>query len=123
MENGHYWVDYTFGELKHYGSILTVNIPAIRKEYERVSALTPEQAMAEYKRQKETRRPAPAVSPETVNGLIASMDDKGAWITDIRIPNYQDTINGAVRVTKGISTSVFVRNMQTLMNFVLSQKK
>lgn len=123
MENGHYWVDYTFGELKHYGSISTVNTPAIRKEYERVNALTPEQAMAEHKRQKEAGRPAPAVSPETVDGLIASMDARGAWITDIRISNYQDTINGAVRVTKGISTGVYVRNMQTLINFVLSQKK
>jgi len=28
-----------------------------------------------------------------------------------------------VRVTKGISTGVYVRNMQTLINFVLSQKK
>jgi PelA/Pel-15E family pectate lyase len=123
MENGHYWVDYTFGQLKHYGSILTVNIPSIKKEFERVNALPPEQAMAEYRNQKELKRQPAAVSTEDADKLISSMDPRGAWVTEIRIPNYQDTINGPVRMTQGIETSTYIRNMRTLTDFVMNQKK
>ncbi len=123
IENGHYYVDYTFGELKHYGSTLTVNTDEIKKEYERVNALTPEQAMNEYAARKAAVPHVPSVQPESVAKLISALDNRGAWVTDIRIPNYQDTINGQVRTLKGIETAVFTRNMKTLLNYAQNLKK
>ncbi|MFA6472345.1 MAG: pectate lyase [Candidatus Latescibacterota bacterium] len=123
MENGHYWVDYTFGQLKHYGSIQTIDIQAVKQEFERINALSPEQAMEEYKLQKEAKTEPSAVSMEIVEKLISSMDSRGAWVTEIRIPNYHDTINGPVRITQGIETSTFIRNIRTLTNFIVNQKK
>ena len=122
IENGHYYVDYTFGELKHYGSTQWIDIPNVKKEFARVDALTPEQAKAEYKARKEAKPKTPAVSVEAAQKLISSLDSRGAWIKEIRIPNYQDTINGQVRTLPGIQTENFIQNMYTLKNFVLNQK-
>ncbi len=123
IDNGHYFVDYTFGELKHYGSILRLNIAAVKREYERVNALTPDQAMQEYAARKAAVPGVPTVQSDTVKQLISTLDDRGAWVTDIRIPNYRDTINGEVRTLKGIETSVFTRNMRTLLNYKRNLKK
>jgi PelA/Pel-15E family pectate lyase len=123
IENGRYFIDYTFGILKHYGLTLTVNIAAIKKEYDRVNALSPDQAMAEYRARKSATLRIPMIQSETVRKLIDSLDARGAWVTDISIPNYQDTINGAVRITKGIDTATFIRNMNTFLNYLRNLKE
>lgn len=121
QENGHYFIDYNFGQLKHYGSTTTINIDQVKKQYARVSALSPEQAMAEYRSERNAKRSSSRVTAETVKNLIQSLDTRGAWVTDIRLPNYQDTINGQPRTLKGIETGNYIRNMYTLLSYVLGQ--
>jgi hypothetical protein len=43
-------------------------------------------------------------------------------VSDLRIPNYADTIKGARRELKGISTATFTANMRTLIHAVKSEK-
>lgn len=114
QENGHYYVDYNLeNPITHMGMLVRIDIPAIKRAYDRVRALTPEQAHAEYEASKKSRPAADDV--EAAKTLIASLDARGAWMTDIRIPNYTDPITGERRQIKGISTAVFVANMRKLI--------
>lgn len=122
IENGHYYYDYEFYELKHYGSIQRIDIPSIKREYERVNALTPEQAKAEYQAIRFAKPQIPRVESETVRNLISSLDNRGAWVVEMKIPPYSDPINGKARILQGIDTEVFVNNMYMMMNFLINQK-
>ena len=79
-EKGRYWVDHEPKDFPgHYGMQLRIDIDALEAEYARVSALTPEEAMAEYRPFIDTKETVPVVSPETVRSLIDSLDERGAW--------------------------------------------
>ncbi len=118
MENGRYYIDYNLeGPISHMSMTMRFDIPAIRREYERVKALTPERANAEYQAGRVRRPRAVKADPGRVNMLASSMDSRGAWVTDIRIPNYTNPL-GAQREIKGISTAAFIANMRDLINAV-----
>lgn len=100
-----------------------IEVEPIRREYERVSKLTPAQARAEYERRRDMRREdsprqAPAASAAEV---IRSLDARGAWVSDIsvltRVP--PPAMNPGTRERiRGYSTSTFVRNMRILTEHV-----
>jgi PelA/Pel-15E family pectate lyase len=123
QENGRYYVDYNFeNPITHMGMTARIDIAAVKREYERVKALTPAQARAEYQARREARDRPHQANPEQVKALAGSLDSRGAWVTDLRIPNYADTIKGARRELKGISTATFTANMRTLIHAVKSEK-
>lgn len=121
MEKGRYWVDYEPENfLAHYGAQTRIDINALKREYERANAQEPEQ---EYKLKSVIPRPIPEVNPEQVKTLISSLDNRGAWIGEISIPDYQDTVNNPRRKLQGISTGSYIRNMTTLMDYLENLKK
>jgi hypothetical protein len=123
IENGRYWIDYDLdGPISGMSMVMRFDIPAIKREYERVKALTPEQANAEYRAGRAGLSRAGKPDPERVKALTAALDSRGAWITDIRIPNYTFPPHDAARELKGISTAVFISNMRALVNAVKSEK-
>jgi PelA/Pel-15E family pectate lyase len=116
-EEGRYWVDYEPGNFPgHYGMQMKLDVDAIRKEYERVFALTPAEAIAEYEAEKTSEPASPEVDPETVKNLLESMNEKGAWIEDLSVPDYTDWKFKPREELRGISTRTYVNNMRTLMN-------
>ncbi len=122
QENGHYFVDYNLeNPITHMGMTARLDIAAVRRAYERVKALTPEQARAEYEASKKGR--SIASDPAAVKASIAALDRRGAWVTDIRIPNYTDPITGERRQIKGISTAAFVANMRKLIAAAVEKGK
>jgi len=103
-----------------------IEVEPIRREYERVSKLTPEQARAEYERGRGRRRredsprqgPAPGVAE-----VIKSLDARGAWVSEVwvltRVP--PPAMNPGTRERiRGYSTSTFIRNMRVLTDHVRS---
>jgi PelA/Pel-15E family pectate lyase len=118
-QQGRYWVDYEPGNFPgHYGMQITLDIEALRKEYDRVSALTPADAKAEYEAEIAAVPASPEVDPETVKNLLDSMNEKGAWIEDLSVPDYTDWKFKPRRQFRGISTRTYVNNMRTLMDAV-----
>jgi len=126
MENGHYYYDHEFGNFVcHYGQITKIDVPALKREYDRVKSLTPEQAIAEYDHRKKENNPPvlPAVAPDEAETVIKALDGKGAWITDIKIPDYSDPCadNRAGTTIRGIATNTYITNMKKLLAFVAAK--
>ncbi|MFC1541537.1 pectate lyase [Candidatus Latescibacterota bacterium] len=119
IETGHYWIDYEPKNFPgHYGMQQTINVPAVRKEFERVSALSPEQAMAEYQKNKSAESPPSRINSDDIMKIISSLDNRGAWITELSIPDYIDLVNNPRRTLDGISTREFIRNMHRLIDYL-----
>ncbi len=115
---GRYWVDYEPGNFPgHYGMQLTIDIPALQEEYERVFNLSPEEAKAEYQAQQEAKPPS-RPKAKAVEEIIGAMDGKGAWIEDLSAPDYTDWKFKPREEFRGISTRTFSSNMRTLTDYV-----
>jgi PelA/Pel-15E family pectate lyase len=118
-EHGRYWIDYVPKDFPgHYGMQTTIDVEALRKEYARVDALSPVEAMAEYQAAKSAKSPAPNVSVETVEKIVAAMDERGAWIEDLEVVDYTDWKFKPRRKFRGISTRTFVQNLRMLSSYV-----
>ncbi|HEX8502036.1 MAG TPA: pectate lyase [Pyrinomonadaceae bacterium] len=101
-----------------------IEVEPMRREYERVSKLTREQARAEYEQRRRVResgeQPRRGPSPD-VAGIIKSLDGRGAWVTDISVLTRvaPPAMNPGTRERlRGYSTGVFVRNMRALTDYV-----
>jgi len=119
IEDERFWISYDMEDMYPYGPPYVLNTEPIRKEFERVSALAPEEARAEYNsklvQDGETRR----IDPKIVEDLIASMDDRGAWVTEISVSNYLNDALGSPRKNMpGIDMRVYTANMHTLMSYL-----
>ncbi len=123
IENGRYWVDYEPRNfVEHYGAQMSLDVTPIRRAYERVAALPPDAAIDEYALRKALPRGVPIVKGDAAEKLMKALDSRGAWVEDIAIPDYIDVVNNPRRHLQGISTGSFIRNMETLMNYVRGQR-
>ena len=119
IDNGHYYWDYEFGNFVcHMESIVTINVEALYEEYNRITALSPEEALAEYEDWKRAHTvPAPA-SSELIESIIDGLDDRGAWVTDVTLSNYKDPCSEEPpNVIRGIATRTFISNMNALISY------
>lgn len=103
-----------------------VNVEPLRKEYGRIVAQSPEQARAEYQRRHDGWSSSPEDSPRPgrnvpVAQIISALDNRGAWIGDVRvltvIPQSKGINPGTFEMIRGYSTATFVRNMRALIEF------
>lgn len=119
MKNGRYWIDDKPKDfLSHYGAQINIDLAALKKEYERVGALTPGQAMAEHRRNKSAPKDAPGPDHRTVEKILSSMDARGAWIEQLSIPDFTDVVHNPPRKIQGIGTATYIRNMTTLADYL-----
>ncbi len=104
----------------------TFDIEAIKREFKRLSALTSEHAVAEYKAKKAVGTDIKNINPETVSKLISSLGNRNAWIEDISV----DDVNLITKyprperqkIIKGYSTRTFLRNMNILIKYLKSTR-
>lgn len=108
-----------------------VNVDPIRKDYERIAALSPDQARAAYQKRPggwdragDSNRRGGNLS---VADVIKAMDSRGAWIRDdVRvltvIPRSQGINPGTFEMIRGYSTGVFVRNLRRLIEYTRAAK-
>jgi PelA/Pel-15E family pectate lyase len=117
-----YWVDYELGNFtEHYGEAGNIDVAAIKKEFERVSALEPAAARAEYGRERERRdRPADVDAGEA-GKIIAAMDSRGAWVEDwfaVNYPDFRDRSKG--RNIRAIRIGTAQANLSKLLDYLLT---
>ncbi len=123
MQNGRYWIDYEPRNFPgHYGMQTRINIEPIKKEYERINALTPEEAMAEYQSIRSRPESSRKVDPERVTTIIKSMDDRGTWVEPVRVHFCKDIKEYPSTEILGISTRTYLLNMQTMINYIRNLK-
>ncbi|MHB9031238.1 MAG: pectate lyase [Candidatus Latescibacterota bacterium] len=116
FEDGRYWIDYEPQNfLTHYGTQTRVDIPALKKEYERINALTPEQAMAEYNAKKNAPARVRNIDSGAVEKLISSLDPRGAWI--------EERVETTGEKSRMISTATYIRNMSSLAGYLTTVRK
>ena len=103
-----------------------VSVESIRREYERIAALSPEQARTDYKKRPggwdQPPNPNRRTGGATVLEIIKAMDRRGAWIRDdVRvltvIPHGQGINPGTFENIRGYSTATFVRNLKRLIAY------
>jgi len=112
-----YRVGYEEFDLPSYGGRRRFDVAALKKGFEAIRNLNPQQASAEYRRrmQERTKLAASSIDLGKAERIVASLDAKGAWITPIEfldIDNYAD--NPPLRF-KGIDTKMYTSNMETLI--------
>ncbi len=96
-----------------------INLPRVRREYEEVSSLSPAEAVAQYRAPRNTDRGHAKPDGERVGDIIASLDDRGAWVGDVTVYDVTKTMTDEPRKTiRGISTATFMRNMRVLADYV-----
>src|SRR5207244_544224 len=100
-----FWMDYDYTGEKNYaetnilmtgGGLPKYDLDQIKRELKRVDSLTPEQARAEYAELRKNDKDLfsqytglrdftiPQVDAAEIRKLISAMDDRGAWITNVR---------------------------------------
>jgi hypothetical protein len=97
-----------------------IDVAPIRSTYNEVSALsTPEARQAHYARFSR-QLPPPPVTVAEVEAMIASMDARGAWVTDnVMVLPIVDGMNPGDRVAiRGIATATFVKNLGALTEYI-----
>ncbi len=122
------------------GTAAIVDIAALRREYEAVAALSPDEARARHATRRAPRQSAPRkVDPAEVRALMDALDTRGAWVEDVVVfsmditkpsppgtkwDNYNPNANDdhATAHIKGISTAAFVQHMRVLREYVAGGK-
>ena len=119
IDDGRYWTDYDITDYYPYGVPVTLNIEYYKQEFERIRSLSPEDARAEYEKDSRTKSHVNPADPVEIERLISSLDNRGAWITDVRLPQFfGDAIKEPWDTIRGIDIRVFLKNMQTLIDFL-----
>jgi hypothetical protein len=102
-----------------------VDVAPIRKEYEDVAALKTPEARAAYVVDYFSGRHQREAPQAEVAGIIRGLDQRGAWVTndvEVHAPEASAMHSGNKVPIRGISTWVFVRNLEALTAYVKSAK-
>ena len=106
--------------------VQVTNVEPFRREYERLTKLTKEEANAEYQLRFKAWDNLPRADAAAVRTILGSMDTRGAWITDCRVLKLDagsDGMNsGDFEMIKGYSSGVFVRNLRMLTSYIRSSQ-
>jgi PelA/Pel-15E family pectate lyase len=118
-----YWVDYEFGNFtEHYGEAGNIDLAAVKREFERVSALEAAEAKAEYERDKAARggRPRKGDAAESAK-IIAALDARGAWVEEAVIKHFPDfrDVSKSRRI-RAIRIDTAQKNISALLDYLRS---
>lgn len=120
-ENHRSWINQTREGAWWYRKSARVDIVRMRSTFERYYALSPEKALAEYDVSKRKSAGQPA-APADVERIAASMDSRGAWVTEIGVRQYDKGMLDVPLIRmQGIDMSVFIRNMRALSSYCATQ--
>ncbi|MDA2925640.1 pectate lyase [Acidobacteria bacterium AH-259-G07] len=118
-----YRVDYEEFDLPYYGGRRNIEIIALKKEFQTVSALEPEEARADYRKRRQSAQAVLKVEPLEVEKLIGSTDKRGAWVTEIKFLDTDNYADNPQIEFRGIDTQTYISNMYALINFLKTSKE
>jgi PelA/Pel-15E family pectate lyase len=151
VTDGHYWIDHSDKDIiTHLGQKHTLDIDALKREYERVNALTPEEATknsplkpAKHHVDEQEDPSANEVPDESkVRAVINALDGKNRWLvkhvrtskpygvsdtgeeTNTAMSSDIKTGEGTVDPSDQLYISIreYLKNMHLLINFVRQRK-
>jgi hypothetical protein len=117
-----------------YGVRLTIDVEALRKEYQRIARLSPAQARAEVDKETTARDPdlnristrvdykTSAKDAQEIESLIRSLDERGGWPVEVDVFDVIDFQKNPPRVFKGYDTGTYVARMYRLINYLRARK-
>jgi len=113
-----YWVDDKLGNFtEHYGEVGIIDLAPIKSEFERVSALDPALARAEYDRETGGLDRPDKVDAGEAARIIGAMDSRGAWVEDMVIKHYLDFRDvSKSRAIRAIKLSTAQKNISALLD-------
>ncbi len=159
---GYYYVDYDDEKLlSHYGGKTRIRVEGLEKEYERIAALSPEDAVKDSPLNvgvfqgegtpqqffNPDRGGFSVPSEQEIKNILGALDEKDRWLVKggktsnpyVGDGEKQDLTDEFASRNVGdetdtspftdqteqeyISTSAFIRNMNQLINFILSEEK
>ncbi|MCA9448965.1 MAG: hypothetical protein KC931_17735, partial [Candidatus Omnitrophica bacterium] len=93
--------------------------------WERYQGLTKmgQSEIARAKREIESAPSSPMVALESVEGVISSLDERGAWVEDLTFPNTVDYMNNPPEKFRGIRTATFLKNANLLIDAIESARE
>lgn len=123
VEDERFRISYDMNGMYPYGPPYVLDIKKIKNEYIRINNLTPEQAKEEYEAEKKARVKIVRVNPKKVDEIISSQDERGAWVTEIQVPQYlNNALESPRKILQGISIRIYLQNMDTIINYIKSKK-
>jgi hypothetical protein len=131
----HYVKTYEMEGAHPYGIRLTIDVGALRKEFQRHSGLSPEQAREQYRRERRAGS-APAIprisrssdyrtearDADEIQELIDSLNEHGGWVTDVQVLDVEEPFNNPPLEFQGYDTGTFVTRMYRLIHYLESLK-
>ena len=114
------WVDHEIEGAWWYRRSVKPDIAAMKRSYERYARMTSEDALAEHEASKAPDESGVNADPNRVEEIINALDSNGAWITTMRVRQYDKGMLDPSPVTdvEGIDISVFIRNMSVLIDYI-----
>lgn len=118
-ETGRYWIDTNPEDmLRGYGFKLAIDVEALEREFQRLSALTPKEARLEGEADERKRKKPETVSADKARKILESLDERGAWVEETSFPDTADYMNNPPRRFRGIRTDTFIANIQTWVDWL-----
>ena len=102
-----------------YWNLPSFDLEAIEKEFERLTRLSPEEASREYEASKTKNARWNADNVE-LRAIVDGLDNRGAWVTEIKFLDTLDWIHNSPQSFRGIDTRTYISNMKKLMAFLES---
>jgi PelA/Pel-15E family pectate lyase len=118
-----FWVDNEPIVDLTYGKLPQIDSKALRNEYERVAALSPEKASAEYRSKGKSNQPVSPVTTQEATEARASLDVRGAWVTQINFLDTLDYVHNPPTTFLGIDTGTYVNHMYQLIEFLRHRER
>ena len=112
-----YVVTYEPSTLPAYGTSWSVDLSAVKRAYEEIRAMSFEKASAIYGRPKPESTGA-RVTAEEVSKIIRSLDERGAWLTDIKFLDTSNYIDNPPLQFRGIDIKTYASNMTKLIQYL-----
>ena len=115
IDNGRYFQNYEpTDDIIESGGQIRIDTVRLREIYERTAAMTPDEALKTYRESHTGAAPRRPDSAE-VERIVDVLDQRGAWVTEVQVRNYDDPMKPGPPPFPGIVTGVFVANMRMLI--------
>jgi PelA/Pel-15E family pectate lyase len=104
--------------LHAHGGMSRIDVEGLRQAYERLASEPPGKANLQQVAGRQGRSLPAKPSQDEILKLIRSLDERGAWLTDIEFIDTDNYVDNPPLRFRGINTGAFVRNMDVCLRYL-----
>lgn len=121
LDDEKFWITNDFEGMYGYGPPFVVNLEPYKREYARINALSPDEALAEHVADRLKNKRIRKAGATWVETIIDALDNRGAWVTTVSLAQYtNDAVGNPPIPTRVIDIRNYTRSMYELMGYVES---